>query len=769
MRESKKNRRQPRENGFGGGGTGSSPQERAGWRRFLPGQNLGLILTFLLALVGIYFVLIAGEKPLGIEIGEPAPRDFRAPVAFESVDLDRTRRLREQARQDAPMVFRPSRQDYMASRDALLSALEQGSIEPVRSRIEDTGTAEDVAGVADVLAGQREEIREATENLADQVVVDPEEWQRNPLQKHKPAVIVTEDGSEGSVGPGRRIVQLKPDEKQFRQVFAGALQELSEPERKQAHRFLATCLAPTVRLDREATQNREEAAANRMQPETVQFPRGAVILKRGTEVRRQHIEHLEAARASYAESALGRRVRFQQRIGLGVVLLVLVAAAGYYIYTYRFDLMRSRLQRVSFAVLTLALVAGARALVVSDVSTLLTPVPLVVMVMCLVYDQRFGFEMAVFYGLLVGLAQGGGSFDFVVLMLGSMTAAFLTGDVRTRSSLIKAGLVIGGVQWAAALGLGLLTGNGEPVLELQFWRSPLFADALWGLANGVMSGFLVSGLLPAIERLFGVTTDIRLLEWSDPNQPLLQRLLLEAPGTYHHSMLVGSLSADAAEAIGANPLLARVSAYFHDIGKLKKPQYFGENIPKDQKNPHEDLSPTMSKLILTAHPRDGADMADKEGMPHEVQRVILESHGSTMTKFFWNRAREEAEDEEKQPQESTFRYRLPKPQGKEAACVMLADSAEGATRSLESPSSRQISDQVHEIILDRLHDGQLDESGLTITDLSMIEKTLVRGLNAVFHKRIRYPGQEDDSDVEAEEDNAEISDRDREPAKSGSV
>jgi hypothetical protein len=410
-------------------------------------------------------------------------------------------------------------------------------------------------------------------------------------------------------------------------------------------------------------------------------------------------------------------------------------------------------------------VAAARALVVWDVSLLLTPVPLVVMVLCLVYDQRFGFEMAVFYALLVGLAQGGVGLGFVVLMLGSMTTAFLTGDVRTRSMLIKAGLVIGGVQWAAALGLGLLTGNGEPVLELRFWQSPLFIDAMWGLANGVMSGFLVSGLLPAIERLFGVTTDIRLLEWSDPNQPLLQRLLLEAPGTYHHSMVVGSLAADAAEAVGANGLLARVSAYFHDIGKLKKPQYFGENIPKGEKNPHEDLAPTMSKLIITAHPRDGADMAEKEGMPREVERIILESHGSTTTKFFWNRAVEEAGEEEAEPEESTFRYRLPKPRSKEAASVMLSDSCEGATRSLQSPSARQIGDKVHQIIMERLHDGQLDESGLTVTDLARMEETLVRGLNAVFHKRVRYPGQEDEEEEtsETELENAEIPDTDRQP------
>jgi hypothetical protein len=732
----------------------------------LPVKNPGLVLTFLLALVGIYLVLIAGEKPLGVELGKPAQSDHRATVPFDSVDLDRTRRLREQARQEAPLVFRPAQGDFRAARKALMSALNERSVAPIQDRLESEEMQERARTDVGELSSVKDLLGEAIGQLKDQPVVRPNEWKRQRLEKHKPAVLVAEDGSERALD-SQEVVPLDAGSHEFRRSFSGALQQLDSESRGWAIRLLAQVLEPTVRLDREATQNRADEAAAAQDPLTVHFPRGAVILKRGTEVRRQHLVHLQAAREAYRTSSLGRRVRFQKRIGLAVVLLVLVTAAGYYIYTYRSDLMRSRLQRASFALLTLSLVATGRALVVGDVSLLLTPVPLVVMVLCLVYDQRFGFEMAVFYALVVGLAQGGAGLSFVVLMLGSMTAAFLTGDVRTRSTLIKAGLMIGGVQWAAALGLGLLSGNGEPLLELKFWRSPLFIDAMWGLANGVMSGFLVSGLLPAIERLFGVTTDIRLLEWSDPNQPLMQRLLLEAPGTYHHSMLVGSLAADAADAVGANGLLARVSAYFHDIGKLKKPQYFGENIAKGAKNPHEDLSPTMSKLILTAHPRDGADMAEKEGMPPEVQRIILESHGSTTTKFFWNRALEEAGEKEEQPEpeESTFRYRLPKPRSKEAACVMLADSCEGATRSLESPSARQIGDKVHQMIMERLHDAQLDESGLTITDLSRIEETLVRGLNAVFHKRVRYPGPEDEEeDYESEDENADIPDTNRRPA-----
>ena len=219
---------------------------------------------------------------------------------------------------------------------------------------------------------------------------------------------------------------------------------------------------------------------------------------------------------------------------------------------------------------------------------------------------------------------------------------------------------------------------------------------------------------------------------------------MEAPGTYHHSMMVGSLAADAAEAIGANPLLARVSAYFHDIGKLKKPEYFAENLPQSQKNPHEDLSPTMSSLIITAHPRDGAQMARQYGVPKEVRDIVLESHGSTVTKYFWDRAQQQS-SENSQPRESTFRYRLPRPHTKEAACVMLADAAESAARSLDSPTPVKIGAIVHQIVMDRLHDGQLNESNLTLTDLDHIEKALGRSLNAAFHSRVSYGDQQEET------------------------
>jgi putative nucleotidyltransferase with HDIG domain len=496
-----------------------------------------------------------------------------------------------------------------------------------------------------------------------------------------------------------------------------------------------------------------------------------MILAKGGEVRRQHVEDLQAESAAYWASLDGTKVMLQRWGGVALLLaLVFVGGIAWCARRHR-HLLDSGVQVLAFALLTIGLAASGRLCVLQGITPLWTPVALMVMVMCLVHDQFFGLGVAVFYGVLVRLVAPGNATDALILLLGGLTAALLTSKVRTRGTLIGVGVATGAVQFLAVWGLGLMSVSNGAVFTWRFWESPLMFRSAWALANGVASGFVVSGLLPVIERLFGVTTDIRLLEWSDPNQPLLQRLLVEAPGTYHHSMVVGSLAGDAAEEIGANGLLARVSAYFHDVGKLKKPEYFGENLPAGARNPHDDLSPTMSTLIITAHPKDGADMAAEYGVPKPVRDIVLQSHGTSVLSYFLGKAREGHGDGSAAAKRN-FRYRLSKPASKEAAVVMLCDAAESAGRSMKSLGAGQIRTLVHQIIQDRLNDGQLDESGLTITDLHKLEKALVHGLAAVFHNRVRYPGQEKleqetsaaQSESEAPKENGIGADRDLQQA-----
>jgi putative nucleotidyltransferase with HDIG domain len=242
-------------------------------------------------------------------------------------------------------------------------------------------------------------------------------------------------------------------------------------------------------------------------------------------------------------------------------------------------------------------------------------------------------------------------------------------------------------------------------------------------------------LLPLVEHVFGLTSDITLLELSDLNRPLLKRLQLEAPGTYHHSMIVGSLAEAAAEATGANSLLARVCAYYHDIGKLSKPEYYAENEPAFARSRHERLTPSMSTLVVKSHITEGLEMARKDRLPRAVQNAIPEHHGTMVMAFFYHKALEQ----DPMARREDFCYPGPKPRSKETAILMLADGVEGASRALEEPTPSRIRGLVTRIIQERVQDGQLDECGLTLSELAKIREAFIPVLTAIFHVRAPYP------------------------------
>jgi putative nucleotidyltransferase with HDIG domain len=258
----------------------------------------------------------------------------------------------------------------------------------------------------------------------------------------------------------------------------------------------------------------------------------------------------------------------------------------------------------------------------------------------------------------------------------------------------------------------------------------------------MFAGLLMLGLLPFIESMFGVQTELSLLELGDVAHPLLQELVRRAPGTYNHSINVASIAEAAAESIGAQGLLVRVGAYFHDIGKMLKPGYFVENQGHDA-NRHESLVPAMSTLIIIAHIKDGADLARQHRLPQSIIDFIEQHHGTTLVEYFYRRAseRNEANPDGGEVDESDFRYPGPKPQTREAAVLMLADAVESASRALVEPTPARIESLVHEIALKRLLDGQFDCCGLTLQELATVEDSLIKSLTAVYHGRIKYPEQ----------------------------
>jgi len=258
-----------------------------------------------------------------------------------------------------------------------------------------------------------------------------------------------------------------------------------------------------------------------------------------------------------------------------------------------------------------------------------------------------------------------------------------------------------------------------------------------GLAGGILSGFIVSGLVPLFESLFGYTTDIKLLELANLNQPIFQELLMAAPGTYHHSVIVASLVEAAAEEIGANSLLAKVSAYYHDIGKMKKPQYFIENQP-NWKNVHDDLSPQMSSLVILSHVKDGRELAKEHNLGNTIEDIIRQHHGTGIVRYFYEKAKKEAKISGQSVQENDFRYPGPKPQNKEAGLVLLGDIVEASSRTLTNPTPARVGNLVNSRIKEVMEEGELDESDLTFRDLKKIAETFTRILTGIFHRRIDY-------------------------------
>lgn len=259
------------------------------------------------------------------------------------------------------------------------------------------------------------------------------------------------------------------------------------------------------------------------------------------------------------------------------------------------------------------------------------------------------------------------------------------------------------------------------------------------LIGVVLSGILAVGLLPFFESIFDVVTNIKLLELSNPNQPLMKKLIMEAPGTYHHSMMVANLAEAAAELVGGNPVIARVGAYYHDIGKTKRPYFFGENqIGRD--NPHDKITPNLSTLIILSHTKDGLEMAKEQKIPKIIQDIIVQHHGTTLVKYFYFKAKKEAENPD-EIKEEDFRYPGPIPNTKESGILMLADSVEASVRSITDPTKGKIEEMVNNIINDKLNNRQLVDCDLTLKDVEIIRKSFLKTLDGIYHHRIEYPSE----------------------------
>lgn len=355
------------------------------------------------------------------------------------------------------------------------------------------------------------------------------------------------------------------------------------------------------------------------------------------------------------------------------------------------------------------------------------PIPFGAMLVTLIFD----FHTAIIFSFVISLITGiwlNEPFYLVYAFIGSLTAAFSAIKCKKRSSLIKGGLYVSAVNIVTVAIIFLIK---------EDFFSPFAASAIFFAAtSGIIVAATVLIILPLIEYMFGVTTDISLIELLDLEHPLMRNLMINAPGTYHHSVIVANLASAAAEAVGANPLLARVSAHYHDIGKIKMPEYFVEN-QTGTISKHDKLTPHMSSMIIMSHVKEGIELGRQHKLPQAVIDILQQHHGTSSVIYFYQKAKEKAADSPPMPED--YRYQGPKPQTRVAALVMMADAVEAAARSLIDPTPARISALVEKIINNIFLDGQIDECELTLKDLSEIKRRFTHILTIIFHKRIAYP------------------------------
>ena len=453
----------------------------------------------------------------------------------------------------------------------------------------------------------------------------------------------------------------------------------------------------------------------------VRIREGQIIIRRGDQVELEHILLLQDL------GLVDGRPDYGFLIGMFVMQALLFAMVGVYLRQHRPDIFRNDAQLALLGLIAL-LVAGLAKVgtfVPWEGTGFLVPVGLAGLLVTLLVDPRVALIMSIMLSVLVSVLYGLDGRVFVVALAGGISAVYSVSKVSQRSDLTRSGFIVGGIGFVTMVTLGLLRSD---MFVIQY--------SFLGVLNGIVSAVGTIGLLPYLETLFTITSSIRLLELSNPNHPLLRKLLMEAPGSYHHSILVGNLAEAAAEAIDADPLLVRVGAQYHDIGKTKRPYFFVENQFGGE-NPHDKISPTLSTLIIISHVKDGVELAKEYQLPPVIIDFIKEHHGTDLVKYFYQKALENAQGEPVDEQD--FRYPGPKPQSKETAVVMLADGVEAAVRSLSRSTPGRIEGLVRRLIKDRLESGQLDESNLTLRDLDKIADAFVRVLTGIFHKRVEYP------------------------------
>lgn len=519
-------------------------------------------------------------------------------------------------------------------------------------------------------------------------------------------------------------------------------EKMNSPEQTEvAIKLAQSLIKPNLTFNQRETELRKDTARKSIEPIYFQIKKGEMLVREGERIDPDHLLKLSgASRSQNRMDMVGRILAMAVLIGILLSVIYLVGLGGG-------KLLKRGMRDLIFDSLTLlaififiwafnfVAVEVARGLPYFTSKALVFAIPAAFGAMLISIFQGIGVALtfSLVISALAALITGGQVGLFIYFFISNLVAAYGVRNYTERGVLIKAGLKVGLINIVLSLSVVMIYGSLYTV-------GPVIASAS-GFIGGILAGVIATGILPLVEMSFGFTTDIKLLELANLDQPLLRDLMVQSPGTYHHSVITSTMVEATAKAIQANPLLAKVSAYYHDIGKMKKPLYFIENQIRGE-NRHEKLAPSMSSLILISHAKDGVELAKEHKLGREIIDIIQQHHGTSLISYFYQKAQERVVNKggkSIEVKEEDFRYPGPKPQTKEAGLVMLADMVEAASRSLSDPTPSRIQGTVQKIINKVFSDGQLDECELTLKDLHKIAKSFNNTLSGIFHHRIEYP------------------------------
>ena len=706
---------------------GSWPQ-----RAFYHGTRVSLLVLLAVAIT-LLFPSESRRRVALYQEGDVARADEAAEVGFDiPKDPEELERQQAEAVAAVPLVFEydADTQGRIESRlngffDRIQQAVEAGGRPEVEKVLRDEGLPSLLDEAENLLNPiELQALRQASLSVVRQLVDRFLDSDHEDAVQRAGQIHVFRGGTEGA---------LEADELLWGTDFYIAAVETLGPSTSEFQSIVRILLSnffdsPYV-LDENRTTARQSQERSAVPTTEGSVVAGEYIVRRGDQIGSSELRRLTAHQnALQSQGLLGELGKdWGSLFGSFLLNLLLLGIFGGLLFFYRREVYGSFRWVLLLAFLVFGYFLAGAGIAWQGYPWELLPIAFVVLPVAILWDGRMALILALVLGVLSG-AQAPFS-DFSILaftIIGGAAAALSARAVRRRSqtwifiALITMGYAL------AIIAIGLL-GRAEP--------GAVFVSILFAGLNATISAILAMGFMPVFEWFTGITTDQTLLEWADPNRPLLKSLSLEASGTYAHTINVANLAEAATTAIGANGLLARIGVYYHDVGKMLKPQYFVENQPGGR-NPHDKLKPHTSAAIVREHVTEGERMAREEGIPDVVARFIPEHHGTQLIGFFYEKAREESEEE---PNPEEFRYPGPKPQSKETAIAMLADSVESATRALQDPSPERVQELVKTIVDGKIQDGQLSEAPLTLREITLIQEQFVKVVGGMFHHRLDYP------------------------------